>query len=114
MAAVRSLISVITLASAMVAPVTAQQPATAQSQVRPAVYVAPFTAIRPLDATLLNSFTSDFEAVLITSSCYRVVERRILDQLIAQIRNEHVVETIGDLGKEAQARFKLQKADAVF
>ncbi len=68
---------------------------------RKKVYVAPFTARGALSQELLDSFTDEFETLFIDAGCYEVLERRDLDQLLRQIRNERGLTTIRDLGISA-------------
>ena len=80
---------------------------------RPRVYVAPFSANRPLDRQLLASVTNEFETALISSGCFDVLERRDLDRLLAQIRNERDLTTIRDLGVEATGQLRGRGATTV-
>jgi hypothetical protein len=80
---------------------------------KPKVYVAPFTARRAVALEVLNSFTDEFETALIYTSCYDVLQRRDLDQLLKQIRNEKALTTIRDLGLPATAELRGRGATAV-
>src|SRR5262245_58958236 len=96
--AVASFVALGSVSAAFSAELEVQQNAQAT---RPSLYVAPFTGTQGIDAQVLSSFTSDFETGLVYSGCYDVLERRDIDQLLAQIRNERALGRIQDLGLDA-------------
>jgi hypothetical protein len=80
---------------------------------KPTVYVAKFTSRQPLGEQLLMSFTSDFETALIGVGSYTVLERREIDQLLDQVRNETALRTIKDLGIDLSRALRTRGATAV-
>jgi hypothetical protein len=81
--------------------------------VKPTVYVAKFTSRQPLGEQLLTSFTNDFETALIGIGSYTVIERREIDQLLDQVRNETALRTIKDLGMDLSGALRTRGASAV-
>jgi hypothetical protein len=87
--------------------------ANSQSSAKPKVYVAPFTLRGNLDPKIAASITNEFERAMVRQSCYEVLERIDVDQLVKQARNERSIATVNDLGKDITGKLRLQGANAV-
>jgi hypothetical protein len=87
--------------------------ASLQQSVKPKVYVAPFTLRGNLDPKIAASITSEFERAMVRQTCYEVLERIDVDQLVKQARNERSIATVTDLGKDITGKLRLQGANAV-
>jgi hypothetical protein len=87
--------------------------ANSQANAKPKVYVAPFTLRGNLDPKIAASITNEFERAMVRQSCYEVLERIDVDQLVKQARNERSIATVNDLGKDITGKLRLQGANAV-
>jgi hypothetical protein len=77
------------------------------------LYVVPFDASPSISAQVATSVTSDIETALVSAGCVDVLERRNLDQLVQQVRNERRLSTIRDFGTDGIAQLRRQGATGV-
>jgi len=78
------------------------------------LYVWDFAADKSEQHDLAAKFTSEFQVALVQSQCFQVLERRSLDQLLRQIKNENAVLGIESLNQDSRKLLKdITKAEVV-
>lgn len=78
-----------------------------------AVYVWSFTDRSLQKNDLTDKFTNDFETALAKDGSYRIVERRQIDQLLAQAENEKTITDVGQFSDDFLKALKAKRADMV-
>lgn len=78
------------------------------------IYVAEFVSREISDKALLTSFTDLYETALIGSGAYRVVNRRVFHQILAEAQSELSVRSMGDVSQRARGQLtRLAEAEGV-
>lgn len=85
----------------------------ARETAKPKVYVALFSSNGSIDAPTVSRITDDFESILFTNHCYELIDRKNVDDLLRQLRNERQLYSIRDFEPRVKDLLKFEHATAV-